>query len=210
MQAQLSLFDTITETIEQVKSKTAVKAECAEKTDITAIGFVSPAQKFIAENNKYFFYLKNRNLDEIEEIDNQLCKKMQKAGNTDEWFLAYWTAQTIALEKIYRELDERFLARYSGKFWLVISGDEVQEVRFDYKPCLGFENPNRRTVPNPHIEFHTVKNSPLTHTGYLSHFLTCIPFNEVSSMEELIELILVEKLKVREEILFSFDTEPNH
>jgi hypothetical protein len=208
--AQLSLFDFITAAVEAAKPVVPLAPTVSEPATAPETkhdtGFISAVQKYLAETEPLFFIFKNKTLDEIEAVDKANAKKYSKGKQQSLYISLYWTAQTIALEKIYRELDERFLDDYSGKFWLRVKG-ELQEVRFDYAPSFNFKNPHRTTVPNPHIEFHTVKNSPLTSTGYKSHFINNVPFSVVRTMEEFIELIVKEHFKVKEEFLFSIETD---
>lgn len=202
MQAQLSLFGSLGDSLEPAENKAVgIKINPVILRDLT-IGFVSPAQKHIAAENPYFFQFKNRTLEEIEELDNLYGKKFYQTAKHRDWLNAYWTAQTIALEKLYAARDVKFLDRYSAKFWLVANDGKAQEVCFDHSPCLFFATPTRVTVPNPHIEFRTEEPSPISETGYRSHFLNCIPFNEVSSMEELITLIVKKHLSINAEIIF--------
>ena len=205
-EAQLSLFDFINAAAETAAPSIAAppSPDIAE-LEISS-GFVSPAQKQLAVNEPMFFQFKNKSLEEIEAIDKAQTKKFSNTKKFSLWCSLLWTAQTFALEKIYRELDERFLDDYSGRFWLRVNG-ELQEVRFDYAPSFNFKNPTRTTVPSPHVEFHTVKKSPLTETGYKSHFLNNVPFTVVRSIEEFIELIVKDHFKVKAEFLFSADTE---
>jgi hypothetical protein len=201
-EAQLSLFDFITaagETIPVI----AGEPQTEKVATVVSSGFVSVAQKHLAENEPMFFQFKNKTLEEIDRIDNAQTKRFSNTDKFSLWCSLLWTAQTFALEKIYRELDERFLDDYSGKFWIREGDGKIHEARFDYAPSFNFKNPTRTLVPSPHIEFHTAKNSPITSTGYKSHFINCVPFADVSTMEEFIEFLVKEHFKVKADVSFS-------
>lgn len=117
---------------------------------------------------------------------------------------AFYAAQTIALEKIYRELDARFLDVYEGAFQLTVASGEAQTIRFrfnpDYYVC---EKRERTQTPKPHLEFTSEDASIISNTGFRSEFMDCLPFWKARTIEELIEL-KVREISGREDFKISF------
>lgn len=202
-ETQISLFDFITAAVETVPQVFTAPSPPEKVETVASGGFVSLAQKHLAKTEPLFFQFKNKTLAEIELIDHAQTKRFSDTATFPLWCALLWTAQTIALEEIYRELDKRFLDNCAGKLWLREPSGRIHRAGFDYAPSFDFQNPARLTIPNPHIQFRTAKNSPITATGYKSHFLTCVPFNDVRTMEEFIELIIKHHFKINADISFT-------
>lgn len=118
---------------------------------------------------------------------------------------AFYTAQTIALEKIYRQLDARFLDVYEGSFSLIVEdGQPPQTVKFRYEPdYYVFEKRERTKTPTPRLEFFGSEPSIISSTGYRNEFMNCVPFWAARTMEELVEL-KVREISGRDDFKISF------
>lgn len=94
-EAQLSLFDFITAAVET--TPTVIVDPLPEKvaTQVSS-GFVSLAQKHLAENEPMFFQFKNKTLEEIDRIDNAQTKRFSNTDKFSLWCSLLWTAQTFA------------------------------------------------------------------------------------------------------------------
>jgi hypothetical protein len=121
---------------------------------------------------------------------------------------AFYTAQTRALEAIYRALDVRFLDRFEGSFDLACDG-KIQTIRFVYEPDQ--KDSIRRTrpkecganLPRPYIEFHSEEPSILSWTGFYHSSMNAVPFEKARTIEELVE-IKVKEISGRDDCMISF------
>ena len=101
---------------------------------------------------------------------------------------AFYTAQTIALENIYRELDSRFLDICEGSFQLTTADGASQKIRFRYEPdYYVFDKRERCKTPTPRLEFFSDEPSIISNTGYRNEFMQCVPYWKTRTMEELVE-----------------------
>lgn len=149
--------------------------------------FVSSAQRKIVRENPYFSLFSDKTLGQLGGSDQNDCQTFFN-HNRHPLLEAFWTAQTIALEKLYNALDARFLRPYSGSFHIMREDGTVQEICYKFEPDYKPSDKPRTTPPRPRLQFFSDAPSPISNTGYLNHFMECVPFTLVSSMEELIEL----------------------
>lgn len=150
-------------------------------------GFISREQREIVQDNPFFKLFSGKTLDELMTTDQNI--------NTGTFFSkdhpileAFFTAQTIALEKCLTALDERFLRPYAGKFQIKRDDGDLQEIRYEFDPDYRPTDKPRTAPPKPRLQFFSEEPSPLSFTGFRHEPMNAIPFTLVSSMEELIEL----------------------
>ncbi|HRH40077.1 MAG TPA: hypothetical protein PKY82_00430 [Pyrinomonadaceae bacterium] len=169
---------------------------------------VSKAQRLILKQNPFAFMFRDKTLEEIEAIHKSKSSYYYKRSNTpegshrlSEWYWAMWAGQTIALEKAYCEVDERFLENQEGEFYLEDKKGKKTLVKFVFTPD-NFGKERRTTLPVPHLEFKADVPTEFSETGYLSHFLQFIPFGQVQDFDDFLIQILRHHLKVTSNIIF--------
>jgi hypothetical protein len=166
-------------------------------------GLISPAQREIAKTNPYFKLFSNKSLEELGATDQTLGKSYYPPDKHP-LLEAYWTAQTIALEKVYQSLDERLLRPFRGSFQLRLETGEFQTIDYEFEPDYAPMKKPRTTPPQPRVQFFSDQPSPISATGYLNHFLDSIPYSKIGSMEDLIAFIIKTTLDSEDyEIIFS-------
>lgn len=154
---------------------------------------VSPAQRRIAAENPYYNLFGGKSLVELGATDQTIGKTYFNLFQHP-LLEAFWAAQTVALEKHLESLDERFLLPYQGAFNLRLDEGTDQRVDFEYEPDYKPHDKPRTTPPQPCVRFSSENPSPLSFSGFLHHPMDSLPFNQVGTMEDLIRLIVRQKL----------------
>lgn len=149
-------------------------------------GFISPEQRRISKENAYFKLFCDKTLEDLGASDKTI-NKTYHAPDKHPILEAFWTAQTIALEKLYAALDERFLRPYAGSFQIRRDDETLQKIEYKFEPDYHVSDKPRKTPPRPRLQFFSEEASPISCTGYRNEFLNIIPFSEVGTMEELIK-----------------------
>lgn len=191
------------------KQKTTVASADSATAVLTEPTFVSPAQREMMEKSRYAFYFRGKTFDQIQKIHQKLSPEFYRKSrqspegerNLTEWYRCMWSAETIALEDTYRQIDERFLEPQTGEFWLI--GKNRIKVGYTYDPCLCFNSQSRLAIPSPHFVFRTDEPSAISETGYCSHFLTLIPYWAVTSLEDLLTQIVATHFKIKKRVSFA-------
>lgn len=169
---------------------------------------VSKAHHRIMQQNPFAFVFRGKTLEEIEAIHKSKSGYYFKRSNTpqgahrlSEWYSAMFAGQAIALEEAYRAVDARFIETQNGEFYLEDKKGIKTLVRFEFSPNY-FGTENSTTVPTPHLEFRTDVPTEISETGYRSHFLQYIPYQEVNDFNDFLIKILRHHLKVKSNVIF--------
>lgn len=201
---QLDLFEQFGSLGTVYQTAMAVVSDGA-KADKT---LVSNAQRRIMQQNKFFFIFRDKTLEEIEEIHKSRSGYYFKRSNTaegsrqlSEWYSAMFTGQTIALERAYRAVDERFLERQKGEFYLEDKKGNKTNIQFIFAPDH-FGSESRTTIPTHHLEFRSETPNEISETGYRSHFIQYVPYGEVEDFNDFLIKILRHHFKIKSNIIF--------
>jgi hypothetical protein len=152
-------------------------------------GFISPEQRRISKENPFFKLFDEKTLADLG-VSDETTNKAYYAPDKHPILEAFWTAQTIALEKLYTALDERFLRPYAGSFQISREDGTLQTINYEFEPDYHVAEKPRKTPPRPRLQFFSEEASPISCTGYRNEFLNIIPFSQVSTMEELVTWIV--------------------
>lgn len=192
---QLGLFDNL-QPSEQQTVVFSIDAEDAEFVP----SFVSKAQLELTKSHPLAFMFKGKTLEEIDQIDKNHVKVQFRKSNAqgDNSYINQWHSlvsafQTLVCEQEYLKTDKRFTQITTGSFSIIKENGQVSEIHFSYNPNF-FDRTGTSTVfPAHHIEFRSDAPSPISETGYRSHFIRIIPFHCVESFEDfLIQLLRIQ------------------
>lgn len=181
------------------------------KPESTEFSFVTKRQREVMRSNPYAPFLRDKSIDEIRELEKtigtDLWKKSQKnaaaARQLEAWRTAYASALTIAVEKEYKAVDERFCKPEKGIFYLVGKDGQEQLIAYKYTPS-NFDMRDERTgFPIHHLEYNSGKvPTEISETGYRSHFFGNVPVAHVKDFADFMVQTLRIAHKVKGTIIF--------
>lgn len=153
---------------------------------------LSAKQRETIRTNPFWYIFQDVPLDRLDAVHDSANKPFRKHDTLEdlqsstELSYAYWAAQTLALDTIYREADERFLSDQTGT-GTFSSGGKSYEVRWNYYTHFLKTVTDYNSVPHQQVELRGDEDSPISSTGFNSQIYMALPIGDGLNLESLIE-----------------------